>query len=112
VKSLMFTAGDEPVLVLAAGDRQVDARALARELGGGKARLAKPDIVIAVAGYAVGGVPPLGHRRKLRTLMDRALLQYETVYAAAGTPNAIFAVAPQRLREITDAELTDATRQT
>jgi Cys-tRNA(Pro) deacylase len=110
VKSLLFVAGEDPILVLAAGDRKVDARDLGRELGVSRARLAKPDAVIAITGYAVGGVPPLGHRTRLRTLMDRALLQYETVYAAAGTPNAIFAVRPEQLRDITNAEITDATQ--
>jgi Cys-tRNA(Pro) deacylase len=109
VKSLLFDAGEESVLLLVAGDRKVDARALGRELGVSKVRLAKPDAVIAITGYAVGGVPPVGHKTRLRTLLDRALLEYDTVYAAAGTPNAIFAVQPERLRDITGAEITDAT---
>jgi Cys-tRNA(Pro) deacylase len=109
VKSLMFDAAGEPILVLVAGDRRADARRLARELSVPKVRLAKPEDVIAVAGYAVGGVPPVGHRRPLRTLLDRALLQYDEVYAAAGAYNAIFRISPDRLREITSAEMTDAT---
>lgn len=109
VKSLLFLADGEPVLVLASGDRRVDARALARELGVKKVRMATPEQCIALAGHAVGGVPPVAHRQPLRTLFDRHLLDHETVYAAAGAPNAVFAVSPQRLQELTGAEMTDAT---
>lgn len=108
VKSLLFLASGEPVLVLASGDRRVDARRLARELGLKKPRMARPDEVIEIAGYAVGGVPPVAHQRPLRTLFDRHLLEHPMVYAAAGANNAIFAVTPQRLLEITGAELTEA----
>lgn len=109
VKSLLFLAVREPVLVLASGDRRVDGRALARELGVKKVRMATPEECTALSGYAVGGVPPLAHRRPLRTLFDRNLLEHGTVYAAAGAYNAVFAVTPSRLQELTGAELTDAT---
>jgi Cys-tRNA(Pro) deacylase len=109
VKSLLFLADGEPVLVLASGNRKVDSRALAREMGAKKVRMATPDECVVLAGYAVGGVPPIGHRQPLRTRFDRHLLEHETVYAAAGAANAIFAIAPQRLLELTGAEITDAT---
>lgn len=108
VKSLLFLADGEPLLVLASGDRKVDARALSRSLGVRKVRMARPEEVIELAGYPVGGVPPVAHRRPLRTLLDRSLFEHETVYAAAGAGNAIFAVSPDRLQSITAAELTDA----
>lgn len=109
VKSLLFLAGQDPVLMLVAGDRRGDAALLAEELGAATIRLARPADVIRITGYAVGGVPPLGHRTPLRTLMDRALLNCPMVYAAAGAGNAVFAVAPHRLREITLATITEAT---
>jgi Cys-tRNA(Pro) deacylase len=108
VKSLVFWAGDEPILVLVAGNRKLNARRLARDLGLDKVRLARPEEVVAVAGYPVGGVPPVAHRRRLRTLIDRHLLEPATVYAAAGSSNAIFPISPQRLLELTAGELTDA----
>lgn len=108
-KSLLFLADGEPLLVLASGDRRVDARSLAREVGAKKVRMATPEQCIALAGYAVGGVPPVAHRRPLRTLFDRHLLEHEVVYAAAGAYNAVFAVAPERLQALTGAEITDAT---
>lgn len=109
VKSLLFLADGSPVLVLVSGDRRVDARALARELRVKKVRMATPEECIALAGYAVGGVPPVAHRQPLRTLFDRHLLRHETVYAAAGAYNAVFAITPDRLQELTGAEITDAT---
>jgi prolyl-tRNA editing enzyme YbaK/EbsC (Cys-tRNA(Pro) deacylase) len=108
VKSLLFLADGEPLLVLASGDRKVDARALGRSLGVKKLRMARPEEVIECAGYPIGGVPPVAHRRPLRTLLDRNLLRHEVVYAAAGSGNAIFAVSPARLQALTGAELTDA----
>jgi Cys-tRNA(Pro) deacylase len=107
VKSLLFVVGEEPVLVLAAGDRMVETGELAQFLGATKARLARPQEVKEVTGYRVGGVPPLAHGRPLRTLVDPHLLQHGTVYAAAGASNAIFAVAPERLLELSGGELAD-----
>jgi Cys-tRNA(Pro) deacylase len=109
VKSLLFLAGGEPLLVLASGNRRVDGRALARELGVKKVRMATPEDCVALAGYAVGGIPPVAHRQPLRTLFDRHLLEHEVVYAAAGAYNAVFAIAPSRLQALTDAQITDAT---
>lgn len=109
VKSLLFLHNGEPILVLVAGDRKLNQRMLAAELGGGKVRLAKPDQVLEITGYPVGGVPPVAHPTTLRTLLDRHLLVHPVVYAAAGAHNAIFPIEPRRLLEITGASLTDAT---
>jgi len=105
VKSLLFVVGDEPVLVLASGDRTVQTGELAQLLGAAKARLARPQEVKEITGFAVGGVPPIAHGRPLRTLVDRHLMRHGTVYAAAGGSNAIFAVAPERLLELSGGEL-------
>lgn len=107
VKSLLFMVDGAPVLVLAAGDRKVNKRRLAEALGASAARLARPEEVTALAGYAVGGVPPVAHRQPLRTLVDRHLLAHPTVYAAAGAANAIFPVAPEQLLAMTGGESTD-----
>lgn len=110
VKSLLFMADDVPVLVLASGDRKVDTRRVAGVVGGRKVRLATPAQVLAWAGYAVGGVPPVAHRQELRVLMDRTLLNFPTVYAAAGAPNAIFPVTPDHLSSLAHAEIVDITQ--
>lgn len=108
VKSLLFLWSDEPLLVLVSGDRKLNARKLAAELGGGKIRLASPDRVLEITGYPVGGVPPVAHRVRIRTLIDRHLLDHSVVYAAAGAHNAIFPVEPRHLIAMTGAETTDA----
>lgn len=104
VKSLVFLAGETPILALVSGTNRADMAKLAASAGG-KVRRADADTVRSVTGYAIGGVPPLGHATPLRTFLDRDLLQYETVWAAAGTPNAVFEIEPGVLQRITGAEV-------
>lgn len=103
VKSLVFLADEKPLLVMASGANRVDLVRLAQALGVHAVRRADADTVRRVTGYAIGGVPPVGHDTPLTVLIDRDLLQYDTVYASAGTPHAVFAIAPGRLAEITKA---------
>ena len=92
VKSLVFRAGGgEPFLVLCAGDRRVDTSRL------DGARAANADEVRAATGFAIGGVPPLGHDRALRTIVDESLRRFDTVWCAAGTPHAVFPVSTDAL---------------
>jgi prolyl-tRNA editing enzyme YbaK/EbsC (Cys-tRNA(Pro) deacylase) len=104
VKSLVFVDDAGPVLVLCAGDRRVDAAGL-------DLRRAKADQVREATGFAIGGVPPLGHPRPLRTLVDSSLRRFETVWCAAGTPNAVFEVSTAdliaALPEAEERELTE-----
>jgi prolyl-tRNA editing enzyme YbaK/EbsC (Cys-tRNA(Pro) deacylase) len=100
VKSLVFLRDDRPVVVLCAGDRRVDAKAL-------RLAPAPPDRVRAATGFSIGGVPPLGHDAALATLIDESLRRFSVVWAAAGTPHDVFAVAPEALiRAIPGAEVT------
>ena len=96
VKSLVFVAGDEPLLVLVSGSNRVDVAALAAHLGR-PVRRADAGEVRRATGFAIGGVPPLGHPRALRTLADPALMLYDEVWAAAGTPDSVFPAAPAEL---------------
>jgi prolyl-tRNA editing enzyme YbaK/EbsC (Cys-tRNA(Pro) deacylase) len=114
VKSLVFMAGEAPLLVLASGSNRVDTRKLA-VLAGQPVRRANADQVREATGFAIGGVPPLGHARALRTFVDRDLLQYDEVWAAAGTPNSVFAIAPEHLVRVaggTVADVAEAPRPT
>lgn len=106
VKSLVFTVEGAPLLVLASGAHRVDMTKLAAVAGGAVSR---PDAAFAreATGFSIGGVPPIGHAQRLRTIFDRALLQYDVVWAAAGTPNAVFPLAPAKLLEISQAEPVD-----
>ncbi len=106
-KSLLFMAGGEPVLVVCGGDRRVDTSKLAEVLGASKIEMARADDVRRITGYAIGGVPPVGHASRVRTLMDRGLLRWPMVYAAAGAHDALFPVEPQRLAEASGADLVD-----
>lgn len=89
VKSLVFLRGEEPVIVLCAGDRTVDTERLAL-------RRATADQVRALTGYAIGGIPPIGHGATA-TLIDASLRRFDEVWAAAGHPHAVFPVAPADL---------------
>lgn len=101
VKSLIFkgTQSGKPILVLTSGANRVDER-LISEYAGEPIGRAPADFVRAVTGFAIGGVPPAGHLQKMETYVDEDFLQYETVWAAAGTPNAIFELTPQALLDM------------
>jgi prolyl-tRNA editing enzyme YbaK/EbsC (Cys-tRNA(Pro) deacylase) len=106
-KSIVFkTAGGAPVLVIASGPNRVDEAKVAAALGEpiGKA---DAEFVRAATGFAIGGVPPLGHVQPSRTLIDSDLLQLPTIWAAAGTPNAVFQLSPDELVAMTGGEVAD-----
>jgi prolyl-tRNA editing enzyme YbaK/EbsC (Cys-tRNA(Pro) deacylase) len=96
-KSLIFAADGVPVLVLMDGASRVDVELVRRELGVEKVTRAKADVVRETTGYAIGGVPPFGHRTKTRVLADRSLLDHDVVWAAAGTPYTVFPMDPKTL---------------
>ena len=106
VKSLVFVAGEQPVMVLASGTNRVDTRKL-EALASGSVRRASADEVRAATGFAIGGVPPLGHATPLPIYVDRDLLQFDRVWAAAGTGNAVFPIAPDRLVAICGGTVAD-----
>ena len=105
VKSLIFrgqTSG-KPVLVLTSGANRVDEARLgtyAREPIG----RADADFVRAATGFAIGGVPPVGHAQPMETYIDEDLMQYEVIWAAAGTPNAVFELTPDMLKAMSDGK--------
>jgi prolyl-tRNA editing enzyme YbaK/EbsC (Cys-tRNA(Pro) deacylase) len=106
-KSIVFkTAGGAPVLVIASGPNRVDEAKVAAAVGEpiGKA---DAEFVRAATGFAIGGVPPLGHAQAPRTLIDSDLLKLSTIWAAAGTPNAVFQLSPDELVAMTGGEVAD-----
>jgi prolyl-tRNA editing enzyme YbaK/EbsC (Cys-tRNA(Pro) deacylase) len=90
VKSLVFAADGKPVLVLASGDHQVDTAKVAIVLGVGTVKRADADLVREATGFPIGGVAPVGHPLPLMTVIDEHLGDFEVVWAAAGTPHAVF----------------------
>ncbi len=106
VKSLIFRTqtSRRPVLVLVSGSNRVDERKLAAQIGEPILK-AEADFVREQTGFAIGGVPPVGHTQRLPAYIDEDLLRYEEVWAAAGTPNAVFKLNPRELPRITGGEL-------
>ncbi|MFI8892174.1 YbaK/EbsC family protein [Streptomyces paradoxus] len=111
-KSLIFAADGVPVLVLMDGASLVDLELVRKELGADKVTRAKVDVVREATGYAIGGVPPFGHRTRTRVLADRSLLEHDVVWAAAGTPYAVFPMAPEDLVAHADGTLVDVRERT
>ena len=107
VKSLVFIAGREPILVLASGVNRVDVARLRGVLGVEDVRRADGDEARSATGFAIGGIPPFGHARALRVLVDRDLLSHDVVWAAAGLPDAVFAAAPDELARAADGRVAD-----
>lgn len=110
VKSLVFTVDDDVVVALVSGPNRLDEAKLAAVAGGEKARRADADEVREATGFPIGGVPPFGHRRKLRVFVDEDLIVYDEVWAAAGTPNVNFGVAPAELVRATGGVVCDLKR--
>ena len=107
VKSLIFrgkTSG-KPILVLTSGVNRVDEKRISGYAGEPISR-ADADFVRTVTGYAIGGVPPIGHNEKMETYLDEDFLQYKMVWAAAGTPNAIFELTIADLQKMTEGKIT------
>jgi prolyl-tRNA editing enzyme YbaK/EbsC (Cys-tRNA(Pro) deacylase) len=111
-KSLIFAADGVPVLVLMDGASRVDVERVRQELGAGKVTRAKADVVRETTGYAIGGVPPFGHRTRTRVLADRSLLDHDVVWAAAGTPYTVFPMEPKTLVAHAGATLVDVREHT
>lgn len=102
VKSMIFkgqTTG-KAILVLTSGSNRVD-ESLIGYYAGEPAGRADADFVRAATGFAIGGVPPIGHLRKMETYLDEDLLQYAAIWAAGGTPSAVFELTPQSLQQMT-----------
>lgn len=101
-KSLIFrgTATGKPILVLTSGANRVDEKRISGYAGEPIVR-ADPEFVRSVTGFAIGGVPPIAHAAEMTTYLDEDLLVFDAIWAAAGTPNAIFELTPDDLRRMT-----------
>jgi len=107
--SLAVRAGEELVVVVTSGANRVDLDAVAALRGRDpeSVSMADPDAVAGTLGWSIGGVPPFCHDTRVPTYLDETVLEFETVWAAAGTPQATFPIAPDRLRELADATPAD-----
>ena len=105
-KSLVFRAGERAVVAIMSGDNRLDPAKLASALGE-EVRRADADFVRATTGFAIGGVPPLGHAAPVPVFMDADLFCFDLIWAAAGSPFSVFAIEPARLRDAARATVLD-----
>jgi len=110
VKSLVFGVDGEIVMAYVSGANQLDEKKLAIAAGGTKCSRVDADAVREATGFPIGGVPPFGHSTQLRIFIDPDLLQYDEVWAAAGTWNDVFPIAPNDLVRASGAMVTDLKR--
>ena len=101
-KSLVFRAGDRAVVAIMSGDNRLDPGKLAAAVGI-QVKRADADFVRATTGFAIGGVPPLGHAIPVDVFMDADLFRFDRIWAAAGSPFSVFAIEPARLRDASGA---------
>ena len=110
VKSLIFAVDGEVVLAYVSGSNQLDEKKLAAAAGGVKCARVDADTVRSVTGFPIGGVPPFGHSTQLRVFVDPDLLQYDEVWAAAGTWNDVFGANPNDIVRVAGGVVTDLKR--
>lgn len=105
-KSLIFKGkiSQKPILIIASGTNRVNEKRI-KEIIGEKLEKADADFVLEHTGYAIGGIPPIGHKTPITSFIDEDLMQYEEIWAAAGTPNAVFRLTPKVLADITKAQI-------
>jgi prolyl-tRNA editing enzyme YbaK/EbsC (Cys-tRNA(Pro) deacylase) len=105
-KSLIFTGKQtkQPILVIASGPNRVNEKAISQYIAE-PIIMANADFVREHTGFAIGGVPPTGHLNPLRTFIDEDLMKFDAIWAAAGTPNAVFKLTPDELQKITAGEV-------
>ncbi len=111
-KSLVFrgkTSGS-PVLVIASGVNRVDEKKI-KVILGEKIGRAGADFVREETGFAIGGIPPMGHTQEIKTIIDQDLMQYDEIWAAAGTPNAVFKLTPEELTAMTGGEVAEIKKE-
>ena len=112
VKSLLFIVDDQPVMALVSGVNRLDERKLATLRGVGRKQVerADADVAKAATGFSIGGVPPFGHTSRLPVYVDEDLTRFDVVWAAAGTPFAVFAITPEELVQASQATVADLKR--
>lgn len=104
-KSICFWADDQPLLVIASGVNRINEQTVAKRLGVGEVNIMDRDDVQTETGFAVGGVPPFGHKSDIQTLIDKDLMKFDKIWAAAGDPHSVFDISPKKLKKITNGQV-------
>jgi prolyl-tRNA editing enzyme YbaK/EbsC (Cys-tRNA(Pro) deacylase) len=111
LKTLVLIADGEPVIAMMSGPNRIDLKKVRNLLGARRVSMARPEWVLDYSGFQVGGVPPVGFPGRPRAIIDQDLFLYRTVWAAAGTDHAFFAVSPAVLKDYTSGETGDIRKQ-
>ncbi len=106
-KTLVFIADGQPLLIVTCGNEKVNTKKMAKVVGARKIKFADAQMVTEITGFPPGGVSPLGLLQVIPIYLDQSLYEYDIVYAAAGTANSALPIIPDRLREITGAQVID-----
>jgi len=109
IKSLVFRIDEAPLLVINNGLARVDRKKLAAVMGVGRKRVkfASPEQALSITGYGVGAMPPFGHRTRLRTIVDAAVMELDEIYGGGGSIDAMMRLTPDELIRITEAEVVE-----
>ncbi len=111
IKSLLFIDENEaPVLGIVTGDRRVSDKKLRKACGARKLKLARPQVVKNLTGYEVGALPPIGHRKPIRTFIDPKVMTFERVYGGGGAVNALLEIDPRDIKRINKAQVVDISK--
>lgn len=112
IKSLLFIDGSgTPILGIVTGDKRISVKKLRRACGARKLKLAPPDVVKSITGYDVGALPPVGHKRPIRTIIDPKVMTFENVYGGGGEANALLEIDPNDIKRLSGAEVVDISRE-
>ena len=112
VKSILLMANElTPVLAIVGGDKRVDLRAVAEFLGVSRVRMAKPDEVLRVCGYVVGGLPPVGHKKPIATIIDEGVMEKPYVFGGGGTDECLLRIRPEDIKRLQHARVSKITKQ-
>lgn len=109
-KSIIFKDGNgQPVLIIASGKNYVDEKVVKKEI---KNSVGKADAEFCkeVTGFVIGGIPPFGHKQKIRTFIDADLMDYQEIWASAGKPNAVFKLTPKELVEKSEGKIISSSK--
>jgi len=108
IKSILFVDEKQmPVLTILTGDKRVDRKKLSSVVGVSKVRIATPEATKTLAGFEVGAMPPLGHKDRLMTVIDRKVMNFNKVYGGSGAMEALMEIDPHDIARLTDAKVAD-----
>jgi Cys-tRNA(Pro) deacylase len=112
IKSMLFVdEKDVPMFGIVTGDRKVSEKKLMTVFGALRVKIARPSTVKSLTGYEVGALPPVGHKMKIRTVIDPKVMAFEKVHGGGGATNALLEIAPRDIRRLTNAEVVDISNE-